>query len=225
MIITRNLNKIYKTSDIEVQALKEINISLDEGSIYSILGPSGSGKSTLLNCLSGIDKPTSGEIIIDDTDITKLNDNEITMFRSKNMRFVFQSYNLIPVLSAVENVELPLLINKVEEKKARKMALEMLSMVGLDHRCNSFPSMLSGGEAQRVGIARALVNRPKIVWADEPTGALDTKTSFEIMDLIVKLNKENNQTFIIVTHDPRITEFSQGILEMDSGNLTVKEMG
>lgn len=219
MILTENLKKIYNTGDLEVNALNGINLKIDEGKIVSILGPSGSGKSTLLNCLSGIDRPTEGKIKVAGIEITDLKDNELTLFRAKNMGFIFQSYNLIPVLNSVENVELPLLINGENEKEARKKALEMLEMVGLSKRSKSFPSMLSGGESQRVAIARALVTTPKIVWADEPTGALDTKTSMEIMKLIVKLNKENAQTFVIVTHDVRITEYSSKIFEMDSGKI------
>ncbi|BBE30117.1 ABC transporter ATP-binding protein [Tepiditoga spiralis] len=219
MIVTENLKKIYNTGDLEVDALNGINLKIEEGKIVSILGPSGSGKSTLLNCLSGIDRPTEGKIKVAGIEITELKDNELTSFRSKNMGFIFQSYNLIPVLNSVENVELPLLINGENEKTSRKKALEMLQQVGLSKRSKSFPSMLSGGESQRVAIARALVTTPKIVWADEPTGALDTKTSMEIMNLIVKLNKENAQTFVIVTHDIRITEYSSKIFEMDSGKI------
>jgi putative ABC transport system ATP-binding protein len=220
MIKTINLKKVYKSEDIEVHALKGINLEIKEGEMVSILGPSGSGKSTLLNCLSGIDKPTEGQVIINDVDITTLKDDELTNFRAKNMGFIFQFFNLIPVLNAVENVELPLLVLGYDEKKARELAEEMLIEVGLKDRMKNFPNMLSGGEAQRVAIARALVSKPKIVWADEPTGALDTKTGVSIMNLIVELNKKNNQTFVIVTHDPRITEYTERILKMDSGILT-----
>lgn len=220
MIKTINLKKVYKNEGVEVHALKGINIEIKEGEMVSILGPSGSGKSTLLNCLSGIDKPTEGKVIINNVDITSLKDDELTNFRAKNMGFIFQFFNLIPVLNAVENVELPLLILGYDEKKARELAEKMLVEVGLKDRMKNFPNMLSGGEAQRVAIARALVSKPKIVWADEPTGALDTKTGVSIMNLIVELNKKNNQTFVIVTHDPRITEYTERILKMDSGLLT-----
>ncbi|SHF17503.1 putative ABC transport system ATP-binding protein [Marinitoga hydrogenitolerans DSM 16785] len=219
MIKTINLKKIYKNEGIEVPALKGINLEIKDGEMVSILGPSGSGKSTLLNCLSGIDKPTEGKIIINNVDITTLKDDELTTFRAKNMGFIFQFFNLIPVLNAVENVELPLLILGYNEKKARKIAENILIEVGLKDRMKNFPNMLSGGEAQRVAIARALVTKPKIVWADEPTGALDTKTGMNIMNLIKELNEKNNQTFVIVTHDPRITEYTQRILKMDSGLL------
>ncbi|WGS65650.1 ABC transporter ATP-binding protein [Marinitoga aeolica] len=223
MIKTINLKKIYKNEEIEVHALKGINLEIKNGEMVSILGPSGSGKSTLLNCLSGIDKPTEGKVIINDIDITTLKDDDLTNFRAKNMGFIFQFFNLIPVLNAVENVELPLLILGYDEKKARELAEEMLIEVGLKDRMKSFPNMLSGGEAQRVSIARALVTKPKIIWADEPTGALDTKTGMSVMNLIRELNEKNNQTFVIVTHDPRITEYTQRILRMDSGFLTEYE--
>lgn len=223
MIKTINLKKTYKNEGVEVHALKGINLEIFEGEMVSILGPSGSGKSTLLNCLSGIDKPTDGQVIINGTDITKLKDDDLTTFRAKNMGFIFQFFNLIPVLNAVENVELPLLIQGYNEKEARKAAEEMLIEVGLKDRMKNFPNMLSGGEAQRVAIARALVTRPKIVWADEPTGALDTKTGMSIMNLIKNLNEKNNQTFVIVTHDPRITEYTERTLEMDSGLLVEKK--
>ncbi|GAB6190020.1 ABC transporter ATP-binding protein [Marinitoga arctica] len=219
MIKTINLKKIYKNEGIEVPALKGINLEIKDSEMVSILGPSGSGKSTLLNCLSGIDKPTEGKVIINNVDITTLKDDELTTFRAKNMGFIFQFFNLIPVLNAVENVELPLLILGYNEKKAREEAEKMLIEVGLKDRMKNFPNMLSGGEAQRVAIARALVTKPKIVWADEPTGALDTKTGMTIMNLIKDLNEKNNQTFVIVTHDPRITEYTQRILRMDSGLL------
>jgi putative ABC transport system ATP-binding protein len=223
MIKTINLKKIYKNDDIEVHALKGINLEIFEGEMVSILGPSGSGKSTLLNCLSGIDKPTEGQVIIDGVDITTLKDDELTKFRAEKMGFVFQFFNLIPVLNAVENVELPLLVLGYNEKEARELAQEILIEVGLKDRMKNFPNMLSGGEAQRVAIARALVTKPKIVWADEPTGALDTKTGMTIMNLIKELNEKNNQTFVIVTHDPRITEYTQRILRMDSGILVEHE--
>jgi len=223
MIKTVNLKKTYKNEGVEVHALKGINLEIFEGEMVSILGPSGSGKSTLLNCLSGIDKPTDGQVIINGTDITKLKDDDLTTFRAKNMGFIFQFFNLIPVLNAVENVELPLLIQGYNEKRARKAAEEILIEVGLKDRMKNFPNMLSGGEAQRVAIARALVTRPKIVWADEPTGALDTKTGMSIMNLIKNLNEKNNQTFVIVTHDPRITEYTERTLEMDSGLLVEKK--
>lgn len=218
-----NLSKTYRNGEIEVDAIKEVSFEIEEGEILSILGPSGCGKSTLLNCLSGIDVPTSGQVIIDGADIHALNDNDKTRFRAYNMGFVFQFYNLIPVLNARENVELALLTTGVSQKNARHIAIDTLSGVGLKERVEYFPSQLSGGERQRVSIARALVHKPKIIWADEPTGALDTKTSEELMDLILDLNKTNNQTFVIVTHDDRISNYSDRILHMDSGMIVSLE--
>lgn len=219
MIKTINLNKTYFNNGNRTHALKNINISIDKGKIISILGPSGSGKSTLLNCLSGIDKPTSGDIFIDNINITKLNDNELTNFRAKKMGFVFQFFNLIPVLTALENVELPLLINGKNKKIAEEEAYRMLDLVLLKNKHNKSPSSLSGGEQQRVAIARSLIFNPEIVWADEPTGSIDTETSKEILELILKINKEKKVTFVIVTHDKRVSDYSETILRMDSGKI------
>ena len=199
--------------------MKGINFEIRRGEILAILGPSGCGKSTLLNCLSGIDEPTSGKVMINDTDLHKLSDDDKTRFRAKHMGFIFQFYNLIPVLTAVENVELALMTNGMSQKEARENAVETLKMVGLEKRIDHFPSQLSGGERQRVSIARALAHKPVIVWADEPTGALDTKTSKELMELIIDLNKKYQQTFVIVTHDERISACSNRILRMDSGEI------
>ncbi|TYB92290.1 MAG: ABC transporter ATP-binding protein [Kosmotoga sp.] len=213
----RELTKTYHNGEIEVEALKGIDLDINNGEILSILGPSGCGKSTLLNCLSGIDEPTSGVVNIDGINIHGLTDDKKTKFRAKNMGFIFQFYNLIPVLNAVENVELALLTLGYDEKKARKESVEILGKVGLGERTDYFPSQLSGGERQRVSVARALVHKPKIIWADEPTGALDTKTSRELMELIEQLNSDYNQTFVIVTHDERISSGSDRVIQMDSG--------
>ncbi|MFO7882741.1 MAG: ABC transporter ATP-binding protein [Kosmotogaceae bacterium] len=213
----RELTKTYRNGEIEVDALKGIDLDISNGEILSILGPSGCGKSTLLNCLSGIDEPTSGIVNIDGINIHALSDDKKTIFRAKNMGFIFQFYNLIPVLNAVENVELALLTLGYDEKKAREDANDMLERVGLRERTDYFPSQLSGGERQRVSVARALVHKPKIIWADEPTGALDTKTSRELMELIEQLNRDYNQTFVIVTHDERISSGSDRVIQMDSG--------
>ncbi len=222
-IEVKNLSKVYTNGEVSVDALKDVSFEIDEAEILSILGPSGCGKSTLLNCLSGIDEPTSGQVIIDGIDIHALSDNDKTRFRAFNMGFVFQFYNLIPVLNARENVELALLTTGVPEKQARRLSVDTLDRVGLNQRAEYFPSQLSGGERQRVSIARALVHNPKIIWADEPTGALDTETSKELMDLILDLNKTNNQTFVIVTHDDRISNYSDRILHVDSGKIVSLE--
>ncbi|MBP7238532.1 MAG: ABC transporter ATP-binding protein, partial [Petrotogaceae bacterium] len=217
MIKAAGLKKIYRSMGTQVTALKGVDLNIEKGEIVAILGPSGCGKSTLLNCLSGIDRSSEGYIEIDGTDITKMNDNQLTCFRARNMGFIFQSYNLIPVLNAVENAELPLLVLETPENQARKRALELLEIVGLKDMAKKIPDTMSGGERQRVAIARALITNPAVVWADEPTGALDTKTGVEIMSLITELNKKNNQTFVIVTHDQRIIKYADRVIHMDSG--------
>jgi putative ABC transport system ATP-binding protein len=215
----RNVSKTYRSGEISVEALKDVSFDIYEGEILSILGPSGCGKSTLLNCLSGIDTPTEGKVMIRGVDLHSLKDDEKTRFRAMNMGFVFQFYNLIPVLNAVENVELAMLTMGSNQKKAREAAMEILAKVNLKEREYYLPSRLSGGERQRVSIARALVHKPAIVWADEPTGALDTKTSGDLMNLITELNQTLNQTFVIVTHDERVSDYSNRILHIDSGHI------
>ncbi|HNQ71539.1 MAG: ABC transporter ATP-binding protein [Mesotoga sp.] len=215
----RDLSKTYRSGEVLVEALKGVSFDIHEGEILAILGPSGCGKSTLLNCLSGIDTPTEGKVTVKGVDLHSLKDDEKTRFRAMNMGFVFQFYNLIPVLKAVENVELAMLTMGSNEKKAREAAMEILAKVNLREREHYLPSRLSGGERQRVSIARALVHKPAIVWADEPTGALDTKTSNDLMNLITELNETFNQTFVIVTHDERVSAFSNRVLHMDSGSI------
>ncbi|HPE41348.1 MAG TPA: ABC transporter ATP-binding protein [Bacteroidales bacterium] len=219
MIEAHGLVKNYINGAVQVKALDHVSLSVKKGEICSILGPSGCGKSTLLNCLSAIDHPDEGEIEINGKNIIKMNDKEVTKFRAKNMGFIFQFYNLIPVLNALENVELALLAQNSHLQNTYKIAKEALLKVGLDGRTSHYPHQLSGGERQRVAIARALVHHPKIIWADEPTGALDTKTGNKIMDLILELNKSESMTFVIVTHDDRIAAFSNRILKMDSGKF------
>lgn len=214
-----NLRKSYRTGSTYFEALKGLNFTIQRGEILSILGPSGCGKTTLLNCLSSIDHPSEGKVYIEEVDLHALSDNEKTLFRAKNMGFIFQFYNLIPVLTAAENVELPLFAIDSNRKRVRNAAEEVLTRLGLKDRLNYYPSDLSGGERQRVSIARALGHRPKIIWADEPTGALDTQTGREIMDVILELNEKNGQTFVIVTHDERIADYSNRIVSMDSGQI------
>ncbi|MEK7311396.1 MAG: ABC transporter ATP-binding protein, partial [Chloroflexota bacterium] len=193
------------------------------GEMVAVMGPSGCGKTTLLNCLSGLDAADQGDIIIEGVSLSGMSDRERTDYRARRMGFVFQFYNLLPVLSAVENVELPLLVSGARPRDARAKAIDALAQVGLSQRANHRPSELSGGERQRTTIARALVNRPAIVWADEPTGDLDSETSKEIMDLLVRLNAEAGLTFILVTHDKgvgarcgRIVRMRDGLIENDS---------
>lgn len=216
MIEVRNLWKEYNGRD-RVTALKGINLKINSGEFVVILGPSGSGKTTLLNCLSGVDRPTKGTVIIDGTDLYALSEEERTGFRAKNMGFVFQFFNLVPVLTALENVELPLLILGVNRREAKERAFDMLRRVGLAHKWNRFPEELSGGEKQRVAIARALVHNPKVIWADEPTGALDSETGGMIIDLLMEMKK--NSTLVIVTHDERIAEKADRVIKIRDGQI------
>ncbi len=211
--------KTYVTGDIRVEALKGISMSIEKGEMVAVMGPSGCGKTTLLNCLSGIDDVTSGKVSIEGAELTGMDDNAKTRFRAKRMGFIFQFYNLLPVLSAVENVELPLLISGENPRTARESALTLLETVGLKDRAMLRPASLSGGERQRVTIARALVNRPALVWADEPTGDLDKKTADEVVALMRRLNQENQQTFVIVTHDPEVGMKCDRIVHMRDGEI------
>jgi len=194
-------------------------MSIEKGEMVAVMGPSGCGKTTLLNCLSGIDDVTSGKVSIEGADLTDMDDNAKTRFRAKRMGFIFQFYNLLPVLSAVENVELPLLISGENPKTARASALALLETVGLKDRATLRPASLSGGERQRVTIARALVNKPALVWADEPTGDLDKRTADEVVALMRRLNQENQQTFVIVTHDPEVGMKCDRIVHMRDGEI------
>lgn len=219
IISCQEVVKTYVTGDIRVEALKGITMSIEKGEMVAVMGPSGCGKTTLLNCLSGIDDVTSGRVSIEGAELTGMDDNAKTRFRAKRMGFIFQFYNLLPVLSAVENVELPLLISGENPKVARESALALLETVGLKDRAILRPASLSGGERQRVTIARALVNRPALVWADEPTGDLDKKTADEVVALMRRLNQENRQTFVIVTHDPEVGMKCDRIVHMRDGEI------
>ena len=219
VISTNNLHKFYGTKDQKVHALKGLDLSIEEGEIVGIMGPSGCGKTTLLNCLSGLDSFDEGNISIQGSTLTDLNDNQLSELRAKKMGFVFQTYNLLPVLSAIENVELPLLVSGYSTKEARIKALENLSEVELEDWQHHLPGELSGGQRQRVTLARALVNDPAIVWADEPTGNLDSENERLIMDLLIKLNKDNNQTFVIVTHSEYVGGRANRIIQMKDGEI------
>ncbi len=215
MIRSKRLHKYYE-GEVKVHALRGVDLSIKKGEMVAIMGPSGCGKTTLLNCLSGLDDISSGKVWIGGQDLYALSDNKKTEMRALNMGFVFQFYNLLPVLSAVENVELPLLLAG-ESKNAKKKARRALEMVGLSHRYDHRPSALSGGERQRVTIARAIVNEPDIIWADEPTGDLDTETSDKIMDILCKLNDSNGHTMVLVTHEDRVAERAGRTIRMESG--------
>ncbi|MGC8589325.1 ABC transporter ATP-binding protein [Athalassotoga sp.] len=219
LVIVKNIRKIYKSGELSYEALRGMNFEIEEGDLFFIYGPSGSGKTTLLNCLSGIDDITSGEIVINGVDLSKLPDDKKTKFRAENMGFVFQEYNLINVLTVKENVALPLLARGWPEKLANQRAIEVLKENGLIHVIDKFPAQISGGERQRVAVARAIAGEPRIVWADEPTGALDTKTSFMVMDFIKFLNEKNKQTFVIVSHDEKILKYATAYIRIDSGKI------
>tara|TARA_Y100000758_G_scaffold298075_2_gene258806 strand:- start:271 stop:987 length:717 start_codon:yes stop_codon:yes gene_type:complete len=217
IIAVTGVTKTYSNGKLRVEALKGIDLEVARGEIVAVMGPSGCGKTTLLNCLSGLDNLDSGEIYIEGQKLHALSDDLRTDYRARRMGFVFQHYNLLPVLTSVENVELPLLLSGVSSRKARGLAQEMLEMVGLQDRMNHIPAELSGGQRQRVTIARALINQPAIVWADEPTGDLDTESSKEIMDLVIRLNETNRQTFMMVTHSPDVGMMADRIIRMRDG--------
>ncbi|BCL80838.1 ABC transporter ATP-binding protein [Ktedonobacteria bacterium brp13] len=214
-----SLYKEYDTGKIKVQALKGIDLHIQQGEVVAIMGPSGCGKTTLLNCLSGLDGITSGTVRIAGQDIRGLSDKELTSFRAREMGFVFQTYNLLPVLTGLENVELPLLVSGVRPKDARQRAWASIEQVGLTNWARHRPAEMSGGQRQRFAIARALATVPSIVWADEPTGALDSKTSQEIIDLMLRLNREHGLTFVWVTHAIDVARQAQRLITMSDGNI------
>jgi len=219
IIQAKGVRKTYDTGKIRVDALRGVDLSIRRGEMVAVMGPSGCGKTTLLNVLSGLDDITEGEILIDGAQIHSMPDKKRTRYRAEKMGFVFQAFNLLPVLSAAENVELPLLVAGVNPGRARKHASEALALVGLSGQEQKRPAEMSGGQQQRVTIARALVNEPAIVWADEPTGNLDSETSVEVTDLLCRLNKEKSQTFVIVTHDIAVGRRTDRILRMSDGQI------
>ena len=218
MIQIIDLCKAFQTKDVETQALDHINLEIKDGEFVSIMGPSGCGKSTLLNAIGLLDQPTSGKILIDDTDISQLNDRKAAEFRNKTLAFVFQNFHLIPSLNVTDNVELPLLFGNVPTDERKKRVKTVLEEVGLSHRMKHFPSQLSGGQCQRVAIARAIVSKPQIILADEPTGNLDSKMGKEIMDLLLDLNKQG-VTIVMVTHDESIALQTSRIIRLLDGKL------
>jgi ABC-type lipoprotein export system ATPase subunit len=219
IIKAQHVKKIYRNGQLRVEALSDISLEIAKAEIVAIMGPSGCGKTTLLNCLSGLDAIDEGDIYIRNDNLRDLSERERTAYRAQHMGFIFQDFNLLPVLSAVENVELPLLVTKVNATQARRRALEMLDIVGLTNRANHRPAELSGGQRQRVTIARALTNNPALVWADEPTGNLDSETAQEIIALLMRLNREQQQTFILVTHAQEIGNAANRIIYMRDGKI------
>lgn len=217
LIVLKNLRKVYRMGNEKIVALDDISLSIKKEEFICLLGTSGSGKSTLLNMMAGLEKPTKGQVNIGKYPIHKMNERDVTKFRQKNVGFVFQSYNLISTLSAIENVSLGLTFQGIPRAKRDKMAKKILTQVGLGTRLNHKPSEMSGGQQQRVSIARAFVNSPKIVFADEPTGNLDTKTTMEVMDLITGMAYDLNQTLIIVTHDDEISGYVNRIISLRDG--------
>lgn len=219
------LNQIYKnyyTDDFEVPVLKDISLNVDNGDYLAIMGPSGSGKSTLMNIIGCLDKPTQGTYIFDGIDISTQNDTQLSRIRNKGIGFVFQSFNLLPKQSALENVELPLLYAGMKRKKRRQLAMEALKKVGLEDRMEFLPTQLSGGQKQRVAIARAIVNSPKILLADEPTGALDTKSGEQVMDLFRQLNNDG-MTIVMITHEQSIADCAEKIVYIRDGELSYND--
>ncbi len=220
IVSIQNISKSYWRDSYEIPVLSNISFEVPEGEFVGLMGPSGSGKTTLLNLVAGIDRPTKGSIIVANTDVTKLGESQLAKWRSSNVGFVFQFYNLLPVLTAFENVELPLLLTKLSKKERKEHVEFALKVVGLADRIHHYPKQLSGGQEQRVAIARAIVTDPTILIADEPTGDLDKTSALEILDLLQRLNVEFKKTILMVTHDPRAAERAHTIKHLDKGELT-----
>ena len=225
IVRAQGIHKTYDTGKVQVNALRGVDLSVGRGEMVAIMGPSGCGKTTMLNCLSGLDDIDAGQVVIDGVVLHDLPDDERSDYRARSMGFVFQLYNLLPVLTSVENVEMPLLLSGVGATEARKRSMDMLDRVGLAERASHLPSELSGGQRQRVTIARALVNQPSIIWADEPTGDLDSETTEEIMGLIVELNRANRQSFILVTHSEEVGGMAHRVVRMRDGAIVDDGLG
>jgi putative ABC transport system ATP-binding protein len=219
LIEVYNLSKSYRRDRLEIPVLRNITLRVSDGEFVAFMGPSGSGKTTLLNLIAGIDKPTEGKILVAGTDLTVLSESELAVWRSRTVGFIFQFYNLIPVLTALENVELPLILTPLSKKERRAHAEVALEVVGLADRMHHYPRQLSGGQEQRVAIARAIATDPAILVADEPTGDLDKTSAEEVLDLMDRLNRELNKTILMVTHDPRAAERARLVRQLDKGEL------
>ena len=222
LIEVKNLNKIYGSGEAEVKALKNINLNIEQGEFVAIVGQSGSGKSTLLHLIGGVDIPSSGEVIIDGKNIYKLKEKELSILRRRKLGFIFQFFNLIPVLTVQENIEMPVLLDN--EKIDKKYMSELLRILGLEERKNNYPSELTGGQQQRVSIGRALANKPSIILADEPTGNLDSKNSKEVLELLKYCAKKYNQTLILITHDINIAKSADRVITIEDGEITSDEV-
>jgi putative ABC transport system ATP-binding protein len=219
VIKTNNLFKIYQQGDVEVRALNDVSIDFKQGEFTAIVGPSGSGKTTFLNAVGGLDTPTSGNVMINNTDITKLKSNQLIDFRLRNIGFVFQAYNLIPVLTAKENVEFIMLMQGDSASKRSARAIELLESVGLEDKLSRRPGQLSGGQQQRVAVARALASKPQFVLADEPTANLDSASTANLLDIMYRLNQEEEMTFIFSTHDQRVIDRAKRIITLEDGKI------
>jgi putative ABC transport system ATP-binding protein len=223
IIEIKNLHKIYNETEVEVKAVNGIDLSIEKGEFAAIVGPSGSGKTTLLNIIGGLDKPTEGEVIIDNTNIAHLSSSKLIDFRMRNIGFVFQAYNLIPVLTAKENVEFIMDLQGKPKKERDARTMELLEAVGLSDRMDSKPGKLSGGQQQRVAVARALASKPKFILADEPTANLDSKSTENLLDIMEKLNKEENITFVFSTHDQRVVKKARRVITVEDGKVISDE--
>lgn len=219
IVAIRQLTKIYRQGEIEVTALKDLSLAIDAGEFLALMGPSGSGKSTLLHIIAGIDRPTTGDCRVQDVLVTDLNDSQLADWRNQNVGFVFQTFNLIPVLSAFENVELPLLLMNLSNNRRRELVRNALELVGLADRARHLPRQLSGGQEQRVAIARALVTDPKLIVADEPTGNLDHKSAEDVLEILKTLSSDAEKTVIMVTHDPRAAAYGSRSVHLEKGEL------
>ena len=220
IVTIRNLSKIYRQGDINVTALDNVSLDIAAGEFLALMGPSGSGKSTLLHIIAGIDRPTSGECHVEDVDVTRLNESKLADWRNRNVGFVFQTFNLIPVLTAQENVELPLLLMRLTRAQRKQQVAAALALVGLADRAKHLPRQLSGGQEQRVAIARALVTDPKLVVADEPTGNLDSQSAHDVLSVLQALSRDAGKTVIMVTHDPKAAAFGTRQIHLEKGELT-----
>jgi putative ABC transport system ATP-binding protein len=222
IVSIRNLSKIYEQGDTQISALNRISLDISKGEFLTLMGPSGSGKSTLLHIIAGIDRPTEGECRVQGIDVARLNESQLADWRNQNVGFVFQTFNLIPVLTALENVELPLLLTKLSRAERRRQVETALDLVGLSDRARHLPRQLSGGQEQRVAIARALVTDPAIVVADEPTGNLDSHSAHDVLTVLQSLSKEAGKTVIMVTHDPKAAAFGSRTIHLEKGELNTQ---
>ena len=220
IVTIRNLSKVYAQGEIQVTALDDISLNIAVGEFLTLMGPSGSGKSTLLHIIAGVDRPTSGECLVQGVDVTKLNESQLADWRNQNVGFIFQTFNLIPVLTAAENVELPLLLTQLNRSQRRQQVATALELVGLSDRAKHLPRQLSGGQEQRVAIARALVTDPRLIVADEPTGNLDSHSAHEVLTVLQALRHDAGKTVIMVTHDPKAAAFGTRQIQLEKGELS-----